>query len=108
MLVEAFQSFPTGKTKVKCTGMSEKFNPLQESCQIACVRACAEELKVTVSESGACKRYLYPATQRLPTFSTHLVADGAAGSLQTFRGRLFWRRSTQAHENLSGWLASIM
>jgi hypothetical protein len=58
MLVEAFQSFPTGKTKVKCTGMSEKFNPLQESCQIACVRACGEELKVTVSESGACKRSL--------------------------------------------------
>ena len=53
MLVEAFQSFPTGKTKVKCTGMSEKFNPLQESCQTACVRACAEELKASVSEEGA-------------------------------------------------------
>lgn len=53
MLVEAFQSFPSGKTKVKCTGMSEKFNPLQESCQTACVRACAEELKATVTESGA-------------------------------------------------------
>jgi hypothetical protein len=55
MLVEAFQSFPSGKTKVKCTGMSEKFNPLQESCQTACARACAEELKVTVAESGACQ-----------------------------------------------------
>ena len=54
MLVEAFQSFPSGKTKVKCTGMSEKFNPLQESCQTACVRACAEELKAIVSDSGAC------------------------------------------------------
>ena len=53
MLVEAFQSFPTGKTKVKCTGMREKFNPLQESCQTACVRACAEELKASVSEEGA-------------------------------------------------------
>lgn len=53
MLVEAFQTFPTGTKKVKCTGMSEKFNPLQEACQTACVRACAEELKASVYDSGA-------------------------------------------------------
>lgn len=55
MLVEAFQSFPSGKTKVKCTGIAEKFNPGQESCQAACARACAEELKFAVAESGACR-----------------------------------------------------
>lgn len=51
LLVEAFQSFPGGKCKVKCTGMSEKFNPLEESCQAACVRAVSEELKSAVTHT---------------------------------------------------------
>jgi hypothetical protein len=32
--------------------MSEKFNPLGESCQAACVRAVSEELKAEVTRAG--------------------------------------------------------
>ena len=55
MLIEAFQSFGPAKTKVKCTGMSEKFNPLEESCQDACARAMDEELKMHVDPSEFCE-----------------------------------------------------
>jgi hypothetical protein len=49
LLVEAFQAFPhTGKTKIKCSGVSEKFSPMAESFQVACARALAEELHFEV------------------------------------------------------------
>ena len=71
LLVEAFQSFESGKTKVKCTGMSEKFNPLSESCQEACVRAVDEELKASVHVRDFC--------------TNPLLANVGAGS-QKFKG----------------------
>jgi hypothetical protein len=71
VLIEAFQTFESGKTKIKCTGMSEKFNPLVESCQVACVRAVKEELKATVQLSDFCEN--------------PLLATVAAGSLK-FKG----------------------
>jgi hypothetical protein len=55
VLIEAFQSFGPSRTKVKCSGMSEKFNPLEESCQDACARAMAEELKLTVEATEFCE-----------------------------------------------------
>lgn len=57
VLIEAFQTFGaagTEKTKVKCSGMSEKFNPLEESCQVACARAMEEELKFRVDVAEFC------------------------------------------------------
>ena len=63
VLIEAFQSFggvSTGnlpRTKVKCTGMSEKFNPAEENCQAACARAVAEELKLKLSPADFCQNY---------------------------------------------------
>jgi len=54
VLIEAFQSFGPEKTKVKCSGMSEKFNPREETCQAACTRAIEEELKTTVKVSEFC------------------------------------------------------
>jgi hypothetical protein len=55
VLIEAFQSFGPKKTKVKCSGMSEKFNPREESCQAACKRAIEEELKISVNVSELCQ-----------------------------------------------------
>ena len=46
ILVEAFQSFPSKKAKIKCSGMSEKFSATRESSEEACKRALVEELKM--------------------------------------------------------------
>lgn len=46
ILVEAFQSFPSKKAKIKCSGMSEKFSATSESSEEACKRALVEELKM--------------------------------------------------------------
>ena len=58
VLIEAFQTFGAAGTdkqiKVKCSGMSEKFNPLEESCQAACARAMEEELKFCVDGAEFC------------------------------------------------------
>ena len=59
ILVEAFQSFPTKKPKVKCSGMSEKFSAATESSEEACKRALMEELKMDlgcVTQSGGLPR----------------------------------------------------
>ena len=53
-------------------GMSEKFNPLEESCQAACVRAVSEELKSAVTHTGAEQTLSRPVFHAfILTVSTH-------------------------------------
>eukprot|EP00516_Mucochytrium_quahogii_P006720 CAMPEP_0203760474 /NCGR_PEP_ID=MMETSP0098-20131031/13756_1 /ASSEMBLY_ACC=CAM_ASM_000208 /TAXON_ID=96639 /ORGANISM=" , Strain NY0313808BC1" /LENGTH=216 /DNA_ID=CAMNT_0050654043 /DNA_START=304 /DNA_END=951 /DNA_ORIENTATION=- len=48
LLVEVLQT-KRGKTKIKATGMSEKFDPLKETSVQACIRAMKEELRLDPS-----------------------------------------------------------